>query len=242
MMNAALRFTAGLGTLLLLAGCGGGAGDNQAGAVDDPANGVVASRNTSTPPPPVQRAPIRVGDQTLVAPTDFQMAVAFYQVVGLEPPFDAWARSDARVRNANEFDRPQIASRVQEELLLAARSVAGIGFVEINTSSNFGEYDMAAQGFRLAAIDSDRFWTWDHEGNRYKLTMENGNAAQLWKIPQEEARALVEGRSYRNVDLKLRIKIVGALPEGSGGGTLQGQIVGYEVLNDDGRKLGDMSF
>jgi hypothetical protein len=232
----------GIGLIVLAAACGQDAGQE---------NGITAANGTAggSEIPPAEpsshsqpeRAAIHVGDKTLNAPSDFQMAVAFYQIIGLEPPFDAWARSDPRAASANEFDRPAVAARVQEELLLAARSVAGVGFVELNTSSNFGEYDMASQGFRLEAIDSDRFWTWDYKGGRYKLTMDNGNEAQLWKIPADEARSLVESMSYRNVDLKLRIKIVGAMPEGSGG-TLQGQIVGYQVLNDDGRKVGEMSF
>lgn len=230
-----------------LAGCGATPQNSATGSnvVD-----VIASANTTTPPASANtperaepsRAPITVGQQTLVAPTDFQMAVLFYQVVGLAPPFDQWARNDNRVRSSNEFDRAAMASRVQEELLLTAQSVAGVGFVEINTRSNFGEYDMAAQGFRLAAIDPERSWSWGHESNAYKLTMENGNEAQLWKIPADQARALVEGGGGRNTDLKLRIKIVGALPDGRGGGTLQGKVVGYKVLNREAREIGDMSF
>lgn len=232
---------------MLLASCGEGSetvgpeSDPEETAMEAYSGGDEAEKITQPNPTPT-KAQIYTGSDTLTNPSDFQMAVLFYKVIGLEPPFDEWARSDQRVRNANEFDRGEISTRVQEELLLASRSVADIGYVEINTNSNFGEYDMTSQGFRLSAIDADRFWTWRFLNGRYKLTMDNGNIADLWKIPPEEARALVESMRRRKVDLKLRIKIVGAIPDTSGGGTLQGQIVDYDVLNDDGRKLGSMSF
>jgi hypothetical protein len=190
-----------------------------------------------------QSVKINVGAGVLTSPTDFQMAVAFFNVVGLEPPFDQWAGQDRRVRAANEFDRAGMIARVQEELTLAASAVTDVGYVVLNASSDFGEYDMNAQGFRLEALDSSRFYTWNYLGNQYKLTMENGNEAQLWKIAPEEAKALVQGGNYRNVNLAIKFKIVGALPEGQNG-TLKAKIASYDVLDrgDGGRKLGSMAF
>lgn len=232
--------------LLMVAACSGG---DDTENVDPNATGEAAADAAASvggspmADKPVQSTgvPITVGEGVLSSPNDFQMAVAFYEVIGLEPPLDQWAKEDPRARSANEFDRQSVASRVQQELLLSARSVAGVGYVELNTSSRFGEYDMAAQGFRLDALDSSRFYTWNYGGGQYKLTMENGNGASLWKIGQDDARSIVESMSYRQVDLKLRIKIVGAMPEGQGG-TLKGKIVAYEVFDSNERKLGGMVF
>lgn len=212
--------------------------DSQGSADDSASIGPEGTPIEEIAPP----APINVGDRTISSPSDYQMAVLFYQVVGLEPPFKDWANADRRVRNVNEFDREEVMARVQQELVLAAQAVSGIGFVEISTRSDFGEYDMTAQGFRLETFDPDRFWRWDYQGNRYKLTMENASQTELWQMPREEARSLIEGLRRRSVDLKILIKIVGAVPEPNGGGTLAGQIIKYEVFNDNGVKLGEMSY
>lgn len=248
-MKLTNRNAAILALSLLSCACGGSrenqaneAGANQGGGGTQEGNAGQAS--SGAPAQPVTPPPIRlnVGDRTLSAPSDFQVAVAFYNILGLDPPFNDWARADPRSRSANEFERAEIAGRIQQELLLAAQGATGIGFIELNTNSNFGEYDMSAQGFRLAELDSSRFYSWNYNGKTYRLTMENGNAAQLWRIPQAEARTLVENGGSRRVDLKLRFRIVGAIPESNGGGTLQGRIVGYQVLDQSGRRVGEMTF
>lgn len=226
----------------LLAACGSGQDDADANGFGQSDESPSAEANTASQPTSAAPQRINVGDRTLSAPTDFQMAVAFYQIVGLEPPFNDWARADPRARQANEFQRAAVATRIQEELLLAARAVTGVGFVELNAGSNFGEYDMAAQGFRLTELDNDRYYSWNYGGNQYRLTMENGNEAQLWRIPQADAQRLVENSISRRANLKLRFRITGALPESNGGGTLQGRVVGYEVFDQNGNKVGEMTF
>lgn len=235
-------FIALIGASALLAACGGGKPE----AENDPGNGLMQGGPSATGQPP--RAPeapppqrINVGDRTLSMPSDFQVAVAFYNIIGLSPPFNEWARADPRSRSANEFQRAEVAGRIQQELLLAAQASQGVGFFEINTNSSFGEYDMAAQGFRLAALESSRYYSWNYDNRNYKLTMENGDAAQLWRIPQDRARAFVESGGSRNVNLKLRIRVVGAIPESNGGGTLQGRVVSYEVFDGAGNKIGEMA-
>ena len=104
---------------------------------------------------------------------------------------------------------------------------------------------MAAQGFRLEAFQPGQVYKWDYQGATYKLTLENANEAQLWKINPTDARALVESVPFRSVDLKIRVKIIGAIPEGVGG-TLQGKVVGYQVFTGGGMsqqiKRGEMAF
>ncbi len=235
-------FIAFFGACALLSACNGG--KPEAG---DPANSVAQGDTPGIGQPPgapvaPQPQRINVGDRTLSMPSDFQVAVAFYNIIGLSPPFNEWARADPRSRSANEFQRAEVAGRIQQELLLAAQASQGVGFFEINTDSIFGEYDMAAQGFRLAALESSRYYSWNYDGRTYKLTMENGDAAQLWRVPQDRAQAIVESGGSRNVNLKLRIRVVGAIPESNGGGTLQGRIVSYEVFDGAGNKVGEMAF
>ena len=242
MIGRTNSFIALLGACAMLSACNGGKPD----AGNDAGNGMgqAAPGETGQPPqapdaPAPQR--INVGERVLSMPSDFQVAVAFYNIIGLSPPFNEWARADPRSRSANEFQRAEVAGRIQQELLLAAQASQGVGFFEINTSSNFGEYDMAAQGFRLAALESSRYYSWNYDNRTYKLTLENGDAAQLWRIPQDRARAFVESGGSRNVNLKLRIRVVGAIPESNGGGTLQGRIVSYEVFDGSGNKVGEMA-
>jgi hypothetical protein len=71
--------------------------------------------------------------------------------------------------------------------------------------------------------------------------LENAGEANLWKIGTDDARRIVESMSNRRVTLKMKVQIIGALPEGSGG-TMQGKIVQYEVLNREGVKIGAMAF
>ncbi len=231
-----------------VAGCGGSdeAGD-ASGQLDGEPMEMAMDGDDSMPeeqvPPPAPTIKLNLGEGALTSPSDFQVAVAFYQIIGLEPPFREWASSDNRVRNANEFDRAEAISRVEQELTLAASAVSNIGYITINTNSDFGEYDMESQGFYLEDISSSRFWTWNYKGSRFKLTMENGNEAKLWKIPADQARQIVEANNYRNVRLNLKIKITNAVPE-ENGGVLKGKIVSYEVHNrrEDGLKYGEMTF
>ena len=237
-----------MATTLLLASCGSSEtdGSNQSGPMGfsptttQPGTSGMPTQDEPAPPPTMQ---IHVGDQVLVSPSELQVAAAFYQIIGMEPPFDEWAKADQRARSANEFDRPAIVSRVQQELVLAAQAVAGVGYFQINTNSRFGEYDMTSQGFRLQALDSNRYYSWNYKSKTYKLTLENGNEAQLWKIPVEDAKVVVEMNNYRQVDLRMKIKIVGAVPD-ERGGILKGKIESYEVFDrhDGGRKLGEMAF
>jgi hypothetical protein len=226
---------------MVLAGCSGAPEQQLTGSDEDQSIELPQDNVVSEPSAP-QPVSINVGDGVLTSPNDFQVAVLFYKIVGLEPPFDKWAKSDRRTEVVNEFDREEVASRIQQELLLAASSVADIGYIEINTDSRFGEYDMPSQGFRLEVFDPDRFWHWSYGGDQYILTMNNANAVDLWKINPDDARKIVESGRGRNVDLKIKIKIVGAVPQPNGGGVLQGNIVSYQVFTGDGRKIGEMNY
>lgn len=193
---------------------------------------------------PVKKSKLRVGDRTLSNPNAQQVAFAYYQISRLPAPTDAWAADDPRVRAANEFDRAQVAANVKEEIMASAEAVDGVGFFQLGSETYFGEYDSTVLGYRLKDLDEGRYFYWDYNGQRYKISIENAAEAQLWKIPPDEARAALEKTSSRAVRISMVLEIVGAMPDGSGG-IIQTKVKSYEVFAPDysgGTKLGAASF
>lgn len=233
--------------LVMVAGCGkkddeGGKAVEETSAVGLPGMGGTPSA-AETAPAPIQSRPLRLGQAVLNNPSEAQFAMAYYQIAGLPMPLDRWASEDSRVRAANEFDRPDILGVVKQELTAAAAAVDGTGFIKINTDMSFGEYDHEALGYRLNGIENDRYYHWNFRGAQYRLTMENGDEARLWRLPPDEARSILERVPHRNVDVVLTFKIVGAVPDGSGG-ILKGRIVSYDIYTRDRNnpvKLGSVS-
>ena len=233
--------------LLMVAGCGkkdepveNTAGEDSAVGLPGMGGGLAASE---TAPAPIQPRMLRLGQGVLNNPSDAQFAMAYYQIAGLPMPLDRWATRDSRVGATNEFDRPEVLSVVKQELNAAAAAVDGTGFVKINTDMSFGEYDHDALGYRLNGIESDRYYSWGFGGANYRLTMENGDEARLWRLPPDEARAVLERLPHRNVSVTLTIKVVDAVPDGSGG-ILKGRIVSYDIYTPNRRdavKLGTVA-
>ena len=194
-------------------------------------------------PAPIQPRNLRLGQAVLNNPSDAQIAMAYYQIAALPMPLDRWASQDSRVSSANEFDRPEVLTVVKQELNAAAAAMDGTGFVKINTEMSFGEYDHDALGYRLTGIESDRYYTWSYRGSQFRLTMENGDEARLWRLPPDEARTILERLPNRYINVTLTIKVVDAVPDGSGG-ILKGRIVSYDIYTPDRRntvKLGTVA-
>lgn len=181
---------------------------------------------------PIQTRTLRLGQSVLNNPSDPQFAMAYYQIAAMPMPLDRWASQDNRVTSSNEFDRPEVLATVKQELSAAAAAVDGVGFVKINTDMSFGEYDHDALGYRLSGIENDRYYHWNYRGGQYRLTMENGDEARLWRLPPADARAILERVPNRYVSVVLTFKIVDAVPDGSGG-ILKGRIVSYDIYTRD---------
>lgn len=235
--------------LVLAAGCGkkdetaDKAGDSAASAPTAGLPGMSGTSAAETAPAPIQARTLRLGQAVLNNPSDAQIAMAYYQIAALPMPLDRWASQDSRVNSANEFDRPEVLSVVKQELTSAAAAMDGTGFVKINTDMSFGEYDHDALGYRMSGIESDRYYHWNFRGAQYRLTMENGDEARLWHLPPDEARGVLERLPSRHVNVTLMIKIVDAVPDGSGG-ILKGRIASYEIYTPDRRnaiKLGTVA-
>lgn len=236
--------------LIMLASCGEkkeAADDTAPDTAAGEAGGLLGVPNTPVAPAAdgamMRRANLRLGNATLASPSDAQIAMAYYQISGLPTPFDNWAQADSRVRQANEFDRQAAADNVRQELMAAFQAVDGVGFIRINTSMRFGEYDMQAQAYRLDGIDDDRFYSYDFNGANYRLTTSNGAAAQVWRLPQDQARSILQRLPSRNVDVTLVYKIVDAVPNGNGG-NLVGVISSYEIFAPQyqgGDKIGEVT-
>src|SRR5690606_224255 len=111
---------------------------------------------------------------------------------------------------------------------------ADVGALTLNTNSQFSEYDGGRGGYYLTALSPGTVFTFrapDLPRNHPPVTLqvENAMAAQFWAMPPDEAKALLEKLSGRNVSLTLNMALRGA-EQRSSGTVLRGVITDFTIM------------
>lgn len=203
---------------LLLAGCG---------SADAPAAPVASEAAAS---PKVARADGgRERSGELLNPENSAMVFLYYEWAGLTPPFDQWVESDSRLQFARPADKAALRTALRAELESAALAVRDVGFLRLTLEANLSEYDPAYGEFTVRALAPSSVVSFEHFGEQVSLRFGNGRTAQIWRVPEAEARAVNDKlqRGYgTKLDVLLRIRSVQPAP---GGGTLVTDVVEYEL-------------
>lgn len=225
---------------LLLAACGGdadapvaaSAGENDAAASaeadisrSEPARAESADHAAAAVRP-------GLGGRTreLVNPDGDTLVLAYYDLAGLTPPFDAWMQNDSRISMARPIDKQAQREIVRAELEAAAAAARGVGALRISMHANLSDYDPSYGEFTVRALAPSSIVTFDGFKQQISLRFSNGLAAQTWRVPESEAQLIRDKVGpFQNAMLEVLVRITEVQPTPGGGGTLITEIVEYEL-------------
>lgn len=234
-------------TLLLVAACG--KTDTSSSSATAPVgiapvsvstpSATVSSPTSEAPAPVGQAQPFSGRTGQLVNPDAGAMVFLYYDLAGLAPPIANWVEDDSRVISASAFDKESRRTAVKAELESGAAAVRGIGLVRLTMNANLSEYDRTYGEYMVRALAPSSVLSFDAFGQKISLMFGNGRTAQLWRIPEAEAKAVRDKIGYGgSVSLDALLKITGVQPS-AGGGTIVADVVEYEMqVSQSGLTLG----
>lgn len=223
---------------LLLAACGGDADAPVAASAGEAA----ASADAAVPRSEPARAASEdraataarpgIGGRTreLVNPDGETVVLAYYDLAGLTPPFDAWMQNDARISMARPIDKQAQRGIVRAELEAAVAAARGVGALRISLHANLSDYDPSYGEFTVRALAPSSIVTFDGFKQQISLRFSNGLAAQTWRVPEAEAQLIRDKVGpFQNAMLEVLVRITEVQPTPGGGGTLITEIIEYEL-------------
>ena len=166
----------------------------------------------------------------LTNPDNPTMVFLYYDLAGIPPPFDQWVEQDSRVRNARPADKATQRASVKAAFAAGLAAVRGIGVIHLTMNADLSQYDPAYGEFTVGALSPGSAYTFQAQGQTVGLKFDNGLAAQTWRVPKDQAQAVIDkiGTDHLTVDTTLKIDKV--LP-GPGGGTIVTHIASWNLRN-----------
>ena len=182
-------------------------------------------------------APVAARTREAVNPDAATMVLLYFDLAGIDPPLERWVEDDSRVQQSRPADKAAQRAAVRAEFEAARAAVRDIGRLRLSVSNaGLSDYDAGYQEFTIGALSpASQF---DYQALRQKVTVQfvNGETAQHWSVPAEQA-GLVRDRTARgNTKLDIRLRIAGVQP-GTAGGTILTSIETYELRASDGSTL-----
>ena len=224
-------------TLLLMAavaGCGGPK-DSPTAAAPAGATGAKLAAPVAAPAPAT--APALPGrNAELVNPGASTVVMLYYNLAGLAAPIEQWVNGDNRVQMAPSADKPAQRAAVRAELEAGLAGVRNAGAIRLSILANLGEYDATYGEFTVRAFAPSSVMEFKAFGQTVALKFGNARAAQVWRVPADQAQGVRDRVGYASVsaDALLQIRDVHAAPEG---GTITVNVIEYELREDRGGTL-----
>lgn len=252
--------TAMLALPLLLAACGGEAGEGQggqaapgsgsgsgSGAAAAPAaagtpstDGTRAAEVTATSPARAAAPAADAGSGTreLSHPEDLQMLLLAYRLEGRTPPIAEWAAAQHRVAAANEFDRAAVRDEEQARLQAVYDGTEGIGLLRMNVNARISEYDGSRGGYYLDAFTPGSVFQFSarpapnpFRDETVSLRIDNPGELNFWPMdPAAAQEVLARNNGQRHVTLDSRLRITG-INRRSTGAELTATLLGYSIVS-----------
>lgn len=225
---------------LLIAACGGdenapaadaaapgGAPPVSVAGADVPGGASAATSETRSASP--AREGLGGRTRELVNPDPDTMVLAYYDLAGITPPYDAWVEKDSRVTMAPAIERKTQREVVRSELEAAVAAARGVGSLRLSMDANLSDYDPTYGEFTVRALAPSSVVSFDAFGQKLELRFANGLVAQTWRVPEADAQLIRDQIGYaRRVALDVLVRITDVQP-GVGGGTLTTNVVEYEL-------------
>ena len=245
-------FAALTAILALATACGGGDESNE-GATSDASAGSAAAaadapKGGGEPPAMAAHAAAAasgaggeaaprpgIGGRTgeLVNPAAETVVMLYHDLAKVAFPFDRVVAEDSRVSMAKAIDKQAQRDAVRAELEAGLASVSGVGSLRISMGANLSDYDPSYSEFTVRALAPSSVVTFDGYREHVELRFSNGLEAQTWKVPAAEAQ-LVRDKvgQFQGASVDVLLRITGVQPQAGGGGSIQTEIVEYELRAD----------
>jgi hypothetical protein len=181
------------------------------------------------PPAPLLRN--RSGE--LLNPEASTVVMLYHDLAGIAPPMDRWVDGDHRVTVARPADKPAARAAVRAELESGMAAVRGVGTLRLTLNANLSDYDPNYGEFTVRALAPSSVVEFKALGHEVGLRFANARAAQLWRVPADQAQSVRDRIGYGEVtaDVLLQIQSVHAAPEG---GTITNNVIEYELRETRG--------
>lgn len=173
--------------------------------------------------------------RTLTMPTkaDIQLLRSYFSAS--PPDFDALASRSDVVAASSEFDRDEVIAREADRLRSAYVEIGEVDRIVVRLDSGLSRYDGSAGGFRLRALEPDRYLAFGFE----KLLFENAAEFAVWKLsPEKGRRMLDEAGADRKVQLE--VEVVPFAASATDRLAIRAQIRSLRVATRDGVTLDEM--
>lgn len=169
----------------------------------------------------------------LVNPAPETVVMLYHDLAQVAFPFERVVAEDSRVSMAKPIDKQAQRDAVRAELEAGLASVREVGLLRISMGANMSDYDPTYGEFTIRALAPSSVVTFDGYREHVELRFSNGLAAQTWKVPAEEAQ-LVRDKigQFQSASVDVLVRITGVQPQAGGGGSLQTEIVEYELRAD----------
>ena len=160
----------------------------------------------------------------------------YFNLAGLAAPLEQWVNGDNRVQMAPAADKPAQRAAVRAELEAGLAGVRNAGAIRLSILANLGEYDATYGEFTVRAFAPSSVVEFKAFGQSVALKFGNARAAQVWRVPADQAQGVRDRVGYASVsaDALLQIGDVHAAPEG---GTITVNVIEYELREDRGGTL-----
>jgi hypothetical protein len=218
----------------LIAGCGEPQGSAASGS--GAAKPLTAAEPTASAAPAAAVPAYRGRTGELINPDASTIVMLYLDLAGLPAPIEQWVDSDRRVQMARPADKPAQRSAVRSELEAGLAGVRNVGTVRLTVSANLSEYDATYGEFTVRALAPSSVIEFKAFGLKVALKFGNARAAQVWRVPADQAQGVRDriGQSQVSADTLLQIRDVHAAPEG---GTIILNVIEYELREDRGGTL-----
>lgn len=229
------------GVALTLAGCDRPAGSEaQPGqATPDgaaPATGSPSALPQTGAPAPAAALAGRTGE--LVNPDEQTMVFLYYDLAGLAPPIESWISEDSDVRYGPADAKPARREELRSAYAAAQASVRNVGRLRLTVNSNLSDYDPSYGEFIVQALSPGSTYSFRAFSRTVTLRLGNGQQAQRWAVPAEEAQRIKDHVPYlQGTQLDVVLQITGVQP-GTDGGSLTANVLSYEVRDRSAGVIG----
>lgn len=168
------------------------------------------------------------------------MVFLYFDLAGLQPPFDQWVERDRRVTMATPRDRAGQRNLVRAQLEAGMTSVQDVGLLRLSlNSARMSPYDPNYGEFMIGALSPGSVIEFKAYEQAVSLKFGNARTAQIWNPPEGEAQ-LIQDRigQIPNVSMDVLVQVQSVSPR-PGGGTITANVLEYELRdNRTGTTLG----
>jgi hypothetical protein len=170
-------------------------------------------------------------------PDKSTMVFVYFDLAGMKPPIDEWVENDARVRYAPPLQKAARRAAVRAELESGLAAARGVGRMRVSLAdAGLSDYDPSYGEFTVRALGPGSELVYETLGQKVRTRFGNGETAQLWKVPPDQAQSIRDRVARGPVHLDVLLKVTGVQP-GPGGGEIDTSIEEYTLHIGDGSTL-----